>query len=437
MKFIQLAKEYDLVVGDRFELFYRGVICLNNPYEYQILVRCDKGNPLPRYYTFTPKPTDVGEYELTISLIDNNLAEIDKAKTILKVNMPEESNKKLNVLCFGDSITFNGVWPAEGYRRYSCTGGEPDGNGFKNTLNMLGTCKKEVNDETIGYEGYGSWTWRSYSTNDNVSMNSPVWITVDKHNFDENDQHSVWKNNNMLWVLESILPNKLKFKRGERNNTPSPKILEKFEHVEGGFHHDDIEVKGYEFELSNPFWNKEKNDVDIKAYINKLGEDSLDLVYVMLTWNGIYVPYNTNFNHHLDYAKFILKKIHDDFPNAHITIMGIQVCSVNGGIALNYGANGPYSDTFGEISSCFNYNKQLEELALSDEFKEYCRYVDTKAMFDSEYNMPAVEMPVNARSKKTEFVGTNGVHPSMDGYLQLGDVFYRALVRDINDRNNK
>ena len=55
MKYIFLANEYDLVVDDTFELFYRGVICLNNPYEYYILIRCEKGHPYPRYYTFTPK----------------------------------------------------------------------------------------------------------------------------------------------------------------------------------------------------------------------------------------------------------------------------------------------------------------------------------------------------------------------------------------------
>ena len=55
MKYIFLAKEYDLVVGDTFELFYRGIICLHNPYKYYILVRCPKGNPYPRYYTFMPK----------------------------------------------------------------------------------------------------------------------------------------------------------------------------------------------------------------------------------------------------------------------------------------------------------------------------------------------------------------------------------------------
>ena len=46
--------------------------------------------------------------------------------------------------------------------------------------------------------------------------------------------------------------------------------------------------------------------------------------------------------------------------------------------------------------------------------------------------MPSVLTPVNARSKTTELIGVNGVHPNMDGYLQIGDVFYRKLVFDLN-----
>ena len=79
MKYIFLAKEYDLVVGDTFELFYRGIICLHNPYKYYILVRCPKGNPYPRYYTFTPKEDEIGDYELTISLIDDDHQVVDFA----------------------------------------------------------------------------------------------------------------------------------------------------------------------------------------------------------------------------------------------------------------------------------------------------------------------------------------------------------------------
>ena len=54
-----------------------------------------------------------------------------------------------------------------------------------------------------------------------------------------------------------------------------------------------------------------------------------------------------------------------------------------------------------------------------------------KAQFDVEYNMPRIELPVNIRSNIKELVGSNGVHPNMDGYLQIGDVFFRALVHDL------
>ena len=437
MKYISLAKQYDLVVGDTFEMFYRGVICLPNPYEYYILVRCDKGNPYPRYFTFTPTINDLGDYPLTISLIDNDGNVIDEASTVLHIVEPVKPEKQLNVLCVGDSITFNGVWPSEGFRRFTKNGGTPVGLGFTDSLRMIGTCQKEVEESIVGYEGYGSWTWKSYCTNDVVSMQSPVWIEVDGHNFDENDQHSVWKSENLEWVLESIEDKKLKFKRGERNFTPSPKIGDTFEHVRGGYHYDSIKVNKHYFEIGNPFWNSEKQDVDIKYYVEKNGFDKIDLIYICLTWNGLFKPYNTDFRHHIDYAKYLIRKMHEAYPKAHITLLGIQVCSVTGGIAANYGAKGPYSDTFGEITTAFNYNKCIEAMVNEDEFKDYVRYVDSKAQFDSEYNMPYIEKPVNVRSNVTEKIGTNGVHPNMNGYLQLGDVFYRALVRDIVDFKKK
>ena len=37
------------------------------------------------------------------------------------------------------------------------------------------------------------------------------------------------------------------------------------------------------------------------------------------------------------------------------------------------------------------------------------------------------------RNDKKELIGSNGVHPTMNGYLQIGDVFYRALVADMKN----
>ena len=54
-----------------------------------------------------------------------------------------------------------------------------------------------------------------------------------------------------------------------------------------------------------------------------------------------------------------------------------------------------------------------------------------KAQFDVENNMPATMLKVNNRNEKLERIGTNGVHPTMEGYLQIGDVFYRSLCADM------
>ncbi|MBR2892163.1 MAG: SGNH/GDSL hydrolase family protein [Bacilli bacterium] len=431
-KLIYLAKNYDLVVGDKFELFYRGIIKSMNPYKYYIYVNCPKGRPFPRYYTFTPSVDDCGDYPLTVSLYDDYHNLIETATTNLHVVNPIKPNKKLNILCFGDSLTFNGVWPYEGFRRFTKQEGEPVGLGFSETLNFIGTMKKEE----VGYEGYGGWQWRHFVKNEAVSTTSSVWVEVEEHKLDENDQHSVWKSNNLLWVLESIENNKLKFKRGVGNYSCLPTIGDSFENVEGGIHKDDISVKKFYFEKGNPFYDESIDGPNFKKYCVDNGFEGIDYVYILLTWNGQYVPYNNDFSHYEPFIKSILDRIHVDYPEALVRLIGVQSPSIDGGIASNYGASGPYSDVFGDLTTVYNYNKYLEELVSDEKYSSYCRYIDMKAQFDVEYNMPSTLMKVNNRSDDVERIGTNGVHPTMAGYLQIGDVFYRALVADI-EKNNK
>ena len=75
-----------------------------------------------------------------------------------------------------------------------------------------------------------------------------------------------------------------------------------------------------------------------------------------------------------------------------------------------------------------NYNKFLEEKCKLDKYKEFVKYFDTKAQFDSEYNYWTKDEKVNNRCERTERIGINGIHPSLDGYKQIGDSFYRALI---------
>lgn len=435
-KLLFLAKNYDLVVGDEFQLFYRGVIRSMNPYKYYIYVNSLKGRAYPRYFSYKPGENDEGDYPLTISLYDDFGNLIEEASTNLHVVKPVAPSKKVNILCFGDSLTFNGVWPYEGFRRFSCEGGDPAGLGLKDCLNFVGTMKKVDEDlNEVGYEGYGGWQWRHFVNNEAVSTTSSVWVEVEEHNLTEDDQHSVWQSDKLKWILESIEDKKLKFKRGPGNFSCLPAIGNTFFNIEGGIHKDEIKVSKYYFEKGNPFYDEETKGPNFKKYCLSNGYEGLDYVYILLTWNGQYIPFNHDFSHFEPFITKIINQIHLDYPKCKVGLIGIQSPSIDGGIAANYGASGPYSNVFGEVSTAYNYDLYLENLCLRDEYKDFCRYIDMKAQFDVEYNMPSTMVKVNTRNDILEKLGTNGVHPTMAGYLQIGDVFYRALVADLKKQS--
>lgn len=420
---ISLSEKYYLVVNDRFELFYRGVIKSFNPYKYYVKATCDKGYTYNRYFTYTPKDGEEGEYQLTIGIYDDEGNIIEEKKTTLVVNKPFEIEKKVNILCLGDSLTVNGVWPSVGYEKYNEL--------YPNKLNFIGKMRKG----DVGYEGYGGWQWATFCMNYVKSQTSSVWVEC-KHNKTDRDQHSTWENNSVKWVLETIEENRLKFKRGEGNNKVNPDIIGPFISITETEHNEDIEVISYEYSDGNPFWFNDK--VSFKDYVKSNGFADIDYVFILLTWNGLWKPFNNDFSVHDEKSTIILDQIHEDFPNARIGLLGIQLPCPNGGITACYGANGNYHDWYGETVSCFNYNEFLEEKCKLDKYKDFVKYFDTKAQFDAEYNYHVKDMPVNNRnSENTERVGINGIHPSMNGYLQIGDSFYRALIETLCGKKNK
>lgn len=431
-KIIFLPKSYDLVVGDRFELFYRGIIRAFDPYQYYIKIDCDKGKPYGRYFTYTPTEGDVGEYVLNVRLFTNLGELLDSSSTILKVAKPVAPKEKVTILCIGDSLTCGGYWCAEGYRRFALSGGEPCGLGYSDSIELIGTVKKEVeNGIYVGHEGYGCWQWKTFCAPSGVSTQSAVWIEAVGHNKTSEDQHSVWVCNGLKWVLETIEKDRLKFKRGEGNTSFTPVVKDEFVHLENAIHTDSIKVTKFEFENVNPFWNEEVNDIDFKNYCKKNGFNEPNFVYILLSWNGLYIPYNEKFTMQEEYAPKLIDKLHEQFPNCLIKCMGIPLNSINGGIAANYGAKGPYHDVFGDVVTAFNYNDWLERLCLSEKYNSFVQYIDVKSQFDVEYNMPYQMVKVNNRNETLEMIGTNGVHPSINGYMQIGDVFYRSLVHTV------
>ncbi len=149
---------------------------------------------------------------------------------------------------------------------------------------------------------------------------------------------------------------------------------------------------------------------------------------MLLSWNG-QTSFRTDFSKTLDNTKILFDHIHTIFPEAKIKLMGIQLPSLNGGMGANYGAGGTgYGDTYGMVNTVFNMNRVYQELANEPGYRDYVEFINIAAQFDSEHNMPEREVPVNSRSSKKEWRGSNGVHPATAGYYQIADAVFRNLV---------
>lgn len=445
---VRLAKEYDLVVGDKFQLYYEGVIKAFDALHEGIYVYCSVGTQYPRYWEFTPTAANAGKtYELQMLTRQLDGSVISSGKTKINVHAKltnETTPQNLRCLIFGDSLTDGAKWQIEGLRRIYGTDMSisPPSLGITNTLTTYGKKTHTKNSFTVNHEGYGGWQWSSFLNPERgsdstinaiiVNLSAPHGYAIDTV------QKSIWTDNNgKLWELEDFpSETQLKFNRGSGNDaaqkdTPSPTTMTCSALSLS------ITPASVVWETTNPFYDSAKEALDFKAHAAQYGVEKADIVTCLLTWNGgggtIDFNQEAKISKHMTNAGQLLRAIHNDFPNAKIIVMGIQVSSTTGGSGHTYGADGGYADMWSTAFYAFDYDKALEELVTGDpELAEYCYYVDTKGQFDTRYCMPHTQVAVNTRvSDITELRGTNGVHPNDAGYYQIGDAFYRALTKVI------
>ena len=341
---VNLADEYTLVVGDNFQLFYRSVVQAPDPYGYYIKLEGKKGHMYNRYYEFKPEASEVGVYTLKLSVCDANGIEYGSDETKLNVVPATVTNGTTkNILCFGDSLTANGVWVAQGISRYVKAG-------YTN-VKTLGSMTKTLNGVTVNYEGNSGWQWSTYIS-------------------------------------------------GANNK-------------------------------DTPFLKADRSGISFKEYAKKYGVEKIDEVYILLTWNGIGGRFREfSFDDSLfSNAKKIVDTFHKEFPEGKITLIGIPKPSMNAGLGAYYELNLGYADNYAQSVTVMNYNKFMEDWSKMEEYKDFLFYMDGMGQFDSEYNMPTESKPVNNQNSTTEQVGNAmGMHPNNQGYMQIGDVFFRALM---------
>lgn len=344
---VQLADQYTLVVGDNFQLFYRSIVQAPDPYGYYIKLEGKKGHAYNRYYEFCPDENDIGTYSLKVSVCDANGTEYGSdSTTLVVVDKKINNNKEKTILCFGDSLTANGVWVAQGVSKFVKSG-------YTN-IKTIGSMTKELNGITVNYEGNGGWQWSTYINGDG-KKDSP-------------------------------------FKS-----------------------------------------NKTNSKISFKEYAEKYNVEKIDEVYILLTWNGIGGRLKEfNFEDSIfSNAKKIIDQFHSDFPEGKITLIGIPKPSMNAGLGAYYEINLSYGDNYGQSVTVMNYNQFIEDWCKMEEYSSFMTYIDGMGQFDSEYNMPTEGKPVNNENSTTEQVGNAmGMHPTNNGYMQIGDTFYRALMKN-------
>ena len=421
---VVLPDSYDLVVGDTFQLFYRGVVEAPNPYCYSIVATCKKGKHFPRYFEFTP--SEVGEYLLDISVYDSELNLLGCGKTLLKVCEPKAPKKPVNILVIGASGTINGVWLNEVNRRIKAKDGEPKGLGYDG-INFVGTCKKG----DVGFEAYGGWHWATYTSADSNS----VWVEA-PNNLVEGDQHAVWRDiDGNLWQLETLQVDYLKFKRYGDKTAEKP-AGDTLYPEKNNVTQTPIKFYSSFCEKASPFYDKETEKIDVKKYLERANIDGIDAVYTLLGVNGIMrnIAFESSWKEYCQVivkeAKELIAKLREANPNLIVKIISPAIPSSKGGMGWNYGAEPPFNDYFDIVDFVMELSIAYQNWCNEPESKEYMEFINLSGQLDSENIYPSIQKPVNVRSTVTETIEINGWHSTSVGAMQTADAVFRNVVKE-------
>lgn len=417
---ISLPDKIWAVVGDTLQLFYRGIIGAVDPYRYNIVVKCAKGNQYPRFFEYTPTVADVGKTALTIIVKDDNgniLAE--KSTTLVTSAVPTSSNT-INIACIGDSLTAPGTWCVEAQRRLAESGGTPAGASLRN-IKFVGSMRSG----NAGYFGVGGWTWGSYTT-----AGAPAYrFTVS--GVGALEVNAVYSNNGGRFTIKevNVTGTEGNILCSVDNASVVPTSSGTLTKVSGNGDAS-IAFTSASVDAQNPLWDATNKKMSFIPYANEVGAP--DVVSVLLGWNSI-TPWQTDFSSMLAHVKTFADTLHREFPNAKLKIMGLQVPCVLGGVGKNYGATGTgYADGYGLALSVLKLNDAYQSFANEQGYADWVEFVNVSAQFDSEWNMQLAELPVNTRNSNVEWRGRNGLHPGTAGYLQIADAMYRNIINSID-----
>ena len=435
---IHICKSIDCIVGDTIQIYYN--MFIQHIGDYSLNIKCSKGKNYPRYWEYTPTSNDVGTTDMVIQLlnINGNIIE-EKTVNIITKNAVNPSSPK-NILLVGDSLYMGGQIPIELSRRLKGTVGtatSPSALSLSN-FNIVGRLKNS--DGTVGWEGTGGWSWDTYTKADGmtgvrltVSGITDVRLNQDcRYKMDNYTQNfyitEINVNDGTGYIFAAFYGQGDIYK--DQGLMPQSGTLKRIT----GEGQEEINFTASQVESYQPFWNSETNSFDIISYVNTYCDGHLEILCVQLGINSIIGanPFTVDFNVTvLKEAKKFINLIHSQLPDTKIYLATLPLPSQNGGIGANYvaaNASGSY------LTAAWNYkvhkvNDLYRSLMEDSQYNTFVSVIDVCSEIDSENNYPSTNKPVNTRAiSKTEVVGNNGIHPNTNGYYQISDTWFRAII---------
>ena len=419
--FVNLPEKIYAVVGDKLQLFYRGIIKAIDPYKYDIVVSCSKGNAFPRYFELTPTINET--LNLSIKVKNAKGTVLAEGSTQIICNTASSPSSLKNILCFGDSLTTSGEWVNEANRRLTL-GTVEDGIKGSN-LNNIAFCGAKTTPNGAGYFGVGGWSWSTYMSQ-GVTM-----FRTNVSGVDSCQIGAIYRADGYLYEIMEVNitsgTGTILLSKYSSYSQPSPPASGTLIKA-SGYGDSEISYSSYTEESYSPLWHN--GGADFTNYAAEYANSQVDIVVTLLTWNdGSAGNDFDNFDADLSYMTLWGNTLHTQFPSAKWLLLGIQLPSLNGGVGQNNGANGVTA--WGVTKSVFNKNDFYQEFANSDSFKSFTKFINISSQFDSENNMQETDVRVNLRNAKTEERGTNSVHPALTGYMQIADIVYRAIIGEL------
>lgn len=160
------------LVSREVHIYYKSLFAVYDVSRYQVIVEGPIGIPYPRFWSFTPSPSDIGvDYDICFSLVDDYGDIIASRKTSIKC-LPSPSFEDKNILVLGASNYATGTVAKEMCRQLTQMGGSPLGYGLSG-INFIGRLTGSIETD-IHQEATGGWSWSEVSVkNENNPFYNP------------------------------------------------------------------------------------------------------------------------------------------------------------------------------------------------------------------------------------------------------------------------